>query len=71
MDVLLHVGDKSFVLDMDEALKVAEIICAAQFISSTWKAGGNRKVLSQPDVHSASISPFTAILRMELEENSK
>ncbi len=71
MEVLLHVGDKSFFLNLEEAMKVSEILCAAQYLGTEWKSSRNVAARKQPDSKSASVSPVTAYLTLELEQGEK
>jgi len=71
MEVVLHVGDTVFLLHLEEAFKVAEILSAAQTFGTQWKDGGNRKVLSPPNTQAATIAPYTAYLRLQVEGSSK
>jgi hypothetical protein len=70
MEVVLHVGDAVFLLNWEEAMKVAEVLCAAQTFGTQWKDGGNRKVLMPPNTQSATIAPYTAYLRLQIEGSS-
>lgn len=71
MEVLLHVGDKSFFLQMEEAMKIAEVLCAAQFIGTEYRNSRNCVTRKQPDPQLASISPVTGYLQLELEQGVK
>ena len=71
MEVVLHIGDTVFFLQLEEAMKVAEILCAAQTLGVQWKDGSNRKVLAPPNTQVATIAPYTAHLRMQLEGSAK
>ena len=71
MEVVLHVGDTVFLLQLEEAMKVAEVLCAAQTLGMQWKDGSNRKVLMPPNTQTATIAPYTAYLRMQLDGSAK
>jgi len=71
MEVLLHVGDKSFFLEMDEAMKIAEVLCAAQFMGTEYRNSRNSIVRKQPDSQAATISPLTGYLQLEIEQGAK
>jgi hypothetical protein len=71
MEVLLHVGDRSFFLELEEAMKVSEILCAAQHLGTEWKGSRHVPARKQPDAKSASVSPVTAYLTIELEQGDK
>jgi hypothetical protein len=71
MEVLLHIGDKSFFLELEEAMKVSEILCAAQYLGTSWLGSRNVAARRQPDTKSASIAPVTAYLLLELEQGEK
>ena len=68
MEVLLHVGDKTFFLEMDEAMKVTELLCAAQFLGTEYRNSRNYMTRKQPDPQAATISPVTGHLRLGLEQ---
>ncbi len=71
MEVLLHVGDKSFFLEMDEAMKIAEVLCAAQFMGTEYRNSRNSIVRKQPDPQAATLSPVTGYLQLEIEQGVK
>jgi len=71
MEVLLHVGDKTFFLEMDEAMKIAEVLCAAQFMGTEYRNSRNWMIRKQPDPQAATISPVTGYLQLEIEQGVK
>lgn len=71
MEVLLHVGDKSFLLEMEEAMKIAEVLCAAQWLGTEYRNSRNCVMRKQPDPQAATISPVTGYLQLEIEQGVK
>jgi hypothetical protein len=71
MEILLHVGDRSFFLEMDEAMKIAEVLCAAQFLGTEYRNSRNCVTRKQPDPQTATISPVTGYLQLEIEQGVK
>jgi hypothetical protein len=73
MEVLLNVGNKSFFLELEEAMKVANILCCAQYLGNEWRSTSARNLLvrKQPESQAASISPVTAYLILEIEQGEK
>ena len=71
--VILHIDGSMFLLSMSEAMQVAEILCACSRPGKKWRSGGtgDLQVLLPPDFRAATITPYTALLRMEHETNAK
>ena len=73
-EFILFVGDAKFILGLNEAMQVASILNSAQRIGTEWLkdvSSGRNHVVKQPSVESATVSPMTAIFRMELETNKR
>jgi len=72
-EFILIVGDKQFLLGLDEAMQIAGILNSASTVSAEWirdvPSGQNR--VSKPPALIATVSPLTAILKMEMEHNRK
>lgn len=73
-EFILHVGDRKFLLRLEEAIAVANILCAATRIEEEWLKdvpSGQRHVFKTPAVGAATITPLTAHLRIEIDANMK
>jgi hypothetical protein len=71
-EVLLNVESGRYLLTMDEAMKVAEILGAAVTVGNEWRRGTTDFVVyKKPQPMSAAIIPFHASLRMEVESNMR
>ena len=71
--VILHVEGGMFLLDLSEAMQVAEILCACSRPGKKWKSGRETDlpVLFPPDFRAAIITPYTALLKLDHEANAK
>ena len=70
--VILHVEGGMFLLDLSEAMQVAEILCACNRPGKKWKSGGtDMQVLFPPDFRAATITPYTTLLKLDHETNAK
>ena len=70
--VILHVEGGMFLLSLSEAMLVAEILCACSRPGKKWKSGGSDlQVLFAPDFRAATITPYTALLKLDHETNAK
>jgi len=70
--VILHIDGSMFLLDLSEAMQVAEILCACSRPGKKWKAGSSDlQVLSPPDFRAATITPYTTLLKLDHEANAK
>lgn len=71
--VILHVESGMFLLSLSEAMQVAEILCACSRPGKKWKSGGSEQleVLFAPDFRAATITPYTALLKLDHETNAK
>jgi hypothetical protein len=71
-EVILNVESGRYVLSMDEAMRVAEILGAAVTIGTEWRKHTNDFVVYRKvNPMSASITPFHAALRIEVESNMR
>jgi len=71
-EVILHVESGRYLLTMDEAMKVAEILGAATTVGNEWRKGmSDFVVYRKPQPMAAAIIPFHAALRMEVESNMR
>jgi hypothetical protein len=71
--VILHVEGGMFLLSLSEAMQVAEILCACSRPGKKWKSGRDTdlSVLFPPDFRAATITPYTALLKLDHETNAK
>jgi len=71
-EVILNIDSGSYLLSISEALQVAEILCACSRPGKKWKSGGSDlQVLFAPDFRAATITPYTALLKLDHETNAK
>jgi hypothetical protein len=72
-EFILIVGDKQFLLGLNEAMEVASILNSASTIGSEWiqNQKGSYKVVKAPVISTAVVVPMTAIFKMELDANQK
>jgi hypothetical protein len=71
-EVILNVESGRYVLSMDEAMRVAEILGAAVTVGTEWRKGASDFVVYRKvNPMSASITPFHGALRMEVESNMR
>ena len=71
-EVILNVESGRYVLSMDEAMRVAEILGAAVTVGTEWRKGTSDFVVYRKvNPMSASIIPFHGALRMEVESNMR
>ena len=71
-EIILNVESGRYVLSIDEAIRVAEILGAAMTIGNEWRKGTSDFVVYRKVNHmAASITPFHAALRMEVESNMR
>lgn len=73
MEVILHIEEQKFVMDVEEALRVCETLNACTRIGREWSSprSGNVMMFQPPDVKAAFITPITAVLRLEIESNER
>ena len=71
--VILHVESGMFLLSLSEAMQVAEILCACSRPGKKWKSGRDTdlSVLFPPDFRAVTITPYTALLKLDHETNAK
>lgn len=71
-EVILNVESGRYLLTMDEAMKVAEILGAAITIGNEYRRNtSDFTVYRKPQAMAASITPFHAALRMTVEANMR
>jgi len=71
-EIILNVESGRYVLSIDEALRVAEILGAAMTIGNEWRKGVTDFVVyRKPNNLAAAITPFHAALRIEVESNMR
>ena len=70
-EVILHVESGRYLLTIDEAMQVSRILGAATTIGNEWRGPDVFVVYKKPQVSAASITPFHANLRMEVESNMR
>ena len=73
-DYILHVGDRKFLLRLNEAIEIASILNSATRIEEDWikdVPNGQRHVFKPPAIASAYVTPLTAHLRLEIDTNMK
>lgn len=71
-EIILNVESGRYVLSIDEALRVAEILGAAMTIGNEWRKGVTDFVVyRKPNNLAAAITPFHANLRIEVESNMR
>jgi hypothetical protein len=73
MEVILHIGEKQFLMDISEALVVCNTLNACTRLSREWIDSNNSQALMfcAPDIRSAYITPITAVTKLEVEANMK
>ena len=72
-NVILHIGEKKFLLTPEEAMSVCNMLNSASRIERTWiKDVPSEKcsVIKPPDFTSF-ITPMTVLLHMEITQNMK
>jgi len=70
-EVLLHVGDRVFLLGSNEAWGILDILCSANKLTKEYHKGEYLTTMSPPEITSAFVTPYTALLRMDVEPNRK
>ena len=72
-NVILHVGDRRFLLNVDEAMSICNTLNSASFIEKAWinNTPSDRSHVIKPPTHTAFVSPMTTIFQMELDSNMK
>jgi hypothetical protein len=72
--VILFIGDKKFLLGMDEAMSISRTLCGATRITNAWIQGQDSSkshAYGDPDPQSATIAPISGVLQLEIESNMK
>jgi hypothetical protein len=73
MEVLLHIEGSQFVLSIEEAMSICEVLNASNQLGKEWSSvhGTNVTMFTKPHIKAASITPITALTRLEVEANEK
>ena len=71
--VILHIGERRFLVTPEEAMQVCSLLCASSRLSKEWisRDNGSAWLITEPDVQAACITPFTAVLQLECDANRK
>lgn len=72
--VILFIGDKKFLLNMDEAFLISRTLCSASRITNAWIQGQDSarcNSIGDPDPQAATIAPMSGVLQLEIESNMK
>ena len=69
--VILCIGDRKFVLTVDEAMSIANTLNGATRLNSDWRKGGSQLFYDKPQLDAAYVVPISATLQFELETNTR
>jgi hypothetical protein len=72
--VILFIGDKKFLLNMEEAFDIAKTLCGASRIHNAWIQGQDSSkcnAIGDPDPQAATIAPISGVLQLEIDSNMK
>ena len=70
--VILFIGERKFLLNIDEALSISRTLCSSSRITTTWMGQDNKNaVLGEPDPQAATIAPMTGVMQLEIDANMK
>lgn len=71
--VVLHIGERRFLLTPEEAMQVCNLLCSSSRLSKEWISRENSSawMITEPDLSSAYITPFTAHMQLECDANRK
>lgn len=72
--VILFIGDKRFLLNMNEALDISRRLCGASLIQNAWIQGQDSNkcnAICDPDPKAATIAPISGVLQLEIDSNMK
>lgn len=72
--VILFIGDKKFLLNVEEAFGIAKTLCGASRIHNAWIQGQDSSkshTLGDPDPQAATIAPMSGSLQLEIDSNMK
>ena len=71
--VILHIGERRFLVTPDEAMQVCSLLCAASRLNKEWVSRDNNSawIIAEPDIQSACITPFTTVMQLECDANRK
>jgi hypothetical protein len=72
--VILFIGDKKFLLGINEALSISRVLCGASRIHNAWIQGQDSRkcnAIGDPDPQAATIAPISGVLQLEIDSNMK
>jgi len=72
--VILVIGDKKFLLSIDEAMNIAMTLNSSSTVERTWikdVAHDRTHVIKPPAMNAAYVAPMTALLQIEIDSNMK
>jgi len=72
--VILFVGDRKFLLGIDEAMSISRTLCGATRIANVWIQGQDTSkchAYSDPDPQAATIAPISGAMQLEIDANMK
>jgi hypothetical protein len=72
-NVILVIGDKKFLLSIDEALNIAMTLNSSSTVERTWikDVAHERTHVIKPPAMAAYVAPMTALLQIEIDANMK
>ncbi len=72
-NVILVIGDKKFLLSIDEALNIAMTLNSSSTVERTWikDVAHDRTHVIKPPAMAAYVAPMTALLQIEIDANMK
>jgi hypothetical protein len=71
-EVILNVESGRYIMSMEDAMRVAEILGCCQTIGNEWRKGATDfLVYRKPNNLAAAITPFFGALRIEVETNMR
>lgn len=72
--VILFVGDRKFLLSIEEAMSISRTLCGATRIVNAWIQGQDSNKshsYGEPDPQAATIAPLSGAMQLEIESNMK
>jgi len=72
--VIIFIGDRKFLLGINEAMSISRTLCGATRITNAWIQGQDSSkshVYGDPDPQSATIAPLTGVMQLEIDANMK
>ena len=69
--VVLVIESAKFLLTMEEAMLVAGILNSCNQLTTKWISSGNKLVISEPTMTSATVTPVTAYMKVLLDQSMK